>query len=108
MPVLVKYSGDWADEFDVHGFEIMETEKWKKFKESIDKLKYPLGEMYFGTNESMTYESAYDLMSGFTAVDITVEEAAIFKKCFDYSYFGWTPIDHINDKIGEMESENGN
>jgi len=53
MALLVKFSKDWADEFDVNGFKIFNTdEEWNEFFEELTNSE---GEYYFGTNEFWDY-----------------------------------------------------
>lgn len=42
---------DWADEFDVHFFEVLTEEEHQKYKAAQDILGSFRGNFYFGTNE---------------------------------------------------------
>lgn len=47
MKILVQFSKDWADEFDVKGFKLFDSmEDWRLHYDGITS-----GEYYFGTNE---------------------------------------------------------
>ena len=52
MKILVNFESDWADEFTVHGFAIMEIEVWN---DQVEKFKsgHPdaIEGWYFGSNE---------------------------------------------------------
>lgn len=57
---LVNCDFNWADEFDLAGFEILSRSELLKMKEDMQKLdrssKYDYGyEIYFGTNESLDF-----------------------------------------------------
>jgi hypothetical protein len=71
---LVKYEDNYADEFDIQGFRIFTEVELKAFKTLVKTAKYPQ-EVYFGTNESISYDS-------FT--DYTEEEASLLTKLFGY------------------------
>ena len=81
MPVLIKSSHDYADEFNVHGIKVMTDNEWNYFKEAICNIKYPF-EIYFGTNEQLEFESSGDILRGLTIIKIGIEEVATFKKYF--------------------------
>ena len=79
---LVKFEDNYADEFDVYGFRIMNEKELMKFTNDIRKLKkFPL-EIYFGTNEALIFESQKDCMAGFKMLPITKDEMSSLKKLF--------------------------
>jgi hypothetical protein len=103
---LVKFNCDWADEFDVYGFTIIENDEWDKFMQAIENLDYP-HESYFGTNEAIIFERRDDIIRSFKVVDITDQEADIFKRCFqrypddEHINFGYIPFTSIIESIPE-------
>lgn len=103
---LVKWEKDWADEFDMTGFELMSDEKYAKFERSLKVIEYPT-EACFGSNESYEFERADDITSGITAMDITEEEGQTIRKLFHkfdkYTSFGWTPVDSIIDDATDQQ-----
>lgn len=83
---LVKFDGNWADEFDVSGFSIMSEDEWKEIQDIIyNKSEYPL-EHYFGTNEAMIFDSAEDLSKCLTVTKITEAEAVTVRRLFIDGY----------------------
>lgn len=48
---LVKYKGNYADEFDVYFHCVMDEEKLRDTKKVISKTDWWYKEFYFGTNE---------------------------------------------------------
>jgi len=48
---LLTFDEDWGDEFDVYGFTIMKTEKWKLFLAALQSVANTEFSWYFGTNE---------------------------------------------------------
>jgi hypothetical protein len=88
MPLLVKYSGDWADEFQCEEFCIMPDgeayDAWiAVVKSNIDNGQT---EFYFGTNEFQTFRHIDDLIRDVEVSEITDEEAAVFNKYFRGSF----------------------
>lgn len=79
--VLVKYSEDYADEFQVSGFCVMTREKWENYVKRANEAVWPQCQ-YFGTNEGVQWDSAEDHLDAFNVVDITDGEAAFLEKNF--------------------------
>lgn len=109
--VLVKFKENYADEFDVYGFKILEKNKWNEklefAKDIFDKLdvrnkeKQKLSqakmtgyryhdteqiEVYFGTNEQVMFSSYEDYLNAFTVIDIPDSDVEIFKLYFKPSF----------------------
>jgi hypothetical protein len=96
---LVKFDGNWADEFDTNGFQLMSEKEWVKLFYSIKNTNYPL-EIYFGSNEFWTFERPEDILDNLTLRVVTKEEAKIIDKYFDCSKwygYGHTPFEQILD-----------
>lgn len=75
MPILVKFSADWADEFHAEGLALYNQEQVDQLKLLLDEGKL---EWYFGTNEG--FEEG-DLSPGdFTFTEISEEEALFLKR----------------------------
>lgn len=63
MPILVKMSHNWADEFDVHGFRVFKThEAFEQWRHGVYEAIANGDSFYFGTNQ------------GWRSGDITVED----------------------------------
>jgi hypothetical protein len=85
MPVLVKFSKDWGDEFDVDGFKIFNSEAdWLRTKGDLSEHSY-----MFGTNEGWD-EGEFD-EDDFTVEEISKEEAMTIRKVIGNS-FGHFPF----------------
>ncbi len=89
MKYLVKFSSDWADEFDMDGFRIMSEEEFEKYKTGMNNEEYPY-EAGFGTNEWFDYDSSQDIMKDLTIVEMSEEDVIVFEKYFENG-FGWIP-----------------
>ena len=62
---------DWADEFDVHFFEVLTEEEYQKYKAAQDILGSFCGDLYFGTNEG--WDADFDYLD-FNPQPISQEE----------------------------------
>lgn len=95
---LVKFSCNWADEFDTESFSVFKEEEWKQLQFDIKAQEYPVYKG-FGTNEGWDFENAEQILSCLTATEITNKEAAIFKKHFsnwmNRCNFGMIDIDYL-------------
>lgn len=88
--ILVKYSADYADEFDCEGFGIFEKTEWEEIKKETEKSFEEDGskERCFGTNEYLQFEDYDDWLRSFKEYDISEEEAETFKRLFGKRPFG--------------------
>lgn len=79
--LLVTWCGNYADEFDMSGWLVMEQ---TDYDDMINDLIMYEGEIswYFGSNEEMQYESGADLASDFEAEKITDEQAKVLEDLF--------------------------
>lgn len=85
MNILVKYDGNWVDEFDVYGFMVTTDTQWEKhladakkhFKNRDDEV-----ECYFGTNEAITYSDYEDYARHFSTHPLTADDLAMLQKLF--------------------------
>lgn len=82
MPVLVKFSSDWADEFQCEEFKLIEANSVEEAKEKIQAgLDECDGEIFFGTNEFFD-KDRLRLDVEYTFHVLTDEEAAVITKFF--------------------------
>ena len=88
--VFVKTTYDYSDEFTTPGFAIIPKDKYQKFVADVKSAESISFEVYFGTNESIFFESDYDIFGDAEERDITPEEIATLQKLFnlrDYKGF---------------------
>lgn len=91
--LLVIFSADWADEFDVNGFAITTKEIWE---DSVEKFKSAelYTSHYFGTNEGWESDEFDDYwLDNYTVKEITAEERETIINLFDHE-FGEFPWPH--------------
>ena len=134
--LLIKFSNNYADEFDVEGFMVWPETKWEKHKAAAARFfakrnTKPLPErgdpnyrrwrderevrVFFGTNEEIIYAGLKDYLGSFKIHELSEPEAATFTKFFGKRYvvkigFGMLPIldEELDDENGEywLEDEN--
>lgn len=94
MKYVITGRVDWADELDVHFFDVLSEEDYKKY----DFLKQTLGNLYgnywFGTNEGWE-DNDFDYLQ-FTPIPATDKEIAILEK---FNISGNPVIERLVDTI---------
>lgn len=80
--ILVKYSDNYADEFNIEGFWVGTPNEWEDIKDVMKKQNFPV-EIYFGTNECMEYSNYQNWERQFTISKITDEEYKFLVKTFN-------------------------
>lgn len=88
--VLIKHKDNWADEIDLEGFSIMDSEAWNKKKEEISKIAKSFT-VYVGTNEEIDYNNGNEFLKTLTVNEISDSEFEFLKKNFGVE-FGHCPI----------------
>ena len=106
--ILVTYSSNWADEFDVVSSLIMTREEWKmmcEYARSIFKYKDKI-EHYVGSNQEITYTSFEEWFDCYSVSELTKEECTVlnkFKDLIDNNKF-FIPEFCIEDYEPKIES----
>jgi len=65
--VVLHFTGDYADEFDVEFIQWVDRSWWKQYKKDIVEQEdsiFPT-DCYFGTNECVSFRSAHDFLDSF-------------------------------------------
>ena len=113
---LVIYRDNWADEMNIQGFQLCDSEQWNQKMESLkaqpeswwaEKIYYasdkfylsPLHEIQIGTNETVSYES-YDALKQVFEVHWVLGDEYFIIHDFFGEKFGTTP-DYIVDQLLE-------
>ena len=96
--VLLVFDDNWADEFDISAWQIVDKDKWESLRdEFIEKVGENTFCCCFGTNEEIDYDNASAFIDQISEKAITTEEAKIIKKIF-----GCTEMGAI-DIIGKLQ-----
>ena len=118
MPVLVKFSGNYADEFNCETFEIFETEE--AYNEALSRLRTLVQkyfsthnelEVYFGTNEQLTFDSEAEVFRSFKRFDIEETTYSELSSIFDLNisyrdHFGTgTSIADMVGRLADYDEE---
>lgn len=103
---LVKYNGNYADEFDVYFHQVMSEEELRITKQAIGRTNWECEDFYFGTNEWIDV-STEDLLKWLQlAQEITPEQFKVLEDLELTSVnFGdglnWDSIMEIADNLDE-------
>lgn len=77
---LVKYNGNYADEFDVYFHQVMSEEELTKARDLISKTDWQDVTFGFGTNEEISVYTEELMKYLEDPIEITEEEYSILKK----------------------------
>ena len=105
-PLLIKLHRNWADEFDVEGFVVMDTPQWEAHKVMAKAQFEEKGyiERYFGTNEALEFSSFKDYMDAFAVLELSMEEYEVFKKFFLVKGYSWEyPKGKTNVRLDKID-----
>jgi hypothetical protein len=103
----MKYKDDYADEFDIEGFCLVEDDVVEDFKRFLGDYQYDFFYVFqFGTNEEIEYESIEQLLSCLTFSGINQSTKSTIWVEFGME-FGICPriIDIVHQVIGYNEPE---
>lgn len=102
---LVKFDDNWADEMDISGYIIMESDKWEKIENNLKNYKDRIY-VGFGTNEDNDYRNGKEFLNTIDVKNITEEEIKTLKKLLGSEYgntsfsYAFENVDE-GDEIGE-------
>jgi hypothetical protein len=72
--LLIKLTMNWADEFDVDSFWVTTQARYDRFVKTIINFEFnDDDEIYFGTNECISFSSTNELLSSLKVTSITKE-----------------------------------
>ena len=86
---LIRYKGNYADEFNVESFSVETEEEYNEFLSAMKKVENN-GEyisINVGTNESIEYDDIEEYTSDLTITEISESDYETFKK-LDLLFFG--------------------
>ena len=101
--VLAIFNADYADEFDVSGFELVTEKYWTEFETKCKSVTKKF-DIYFGTNECLTFKNGQQLLSQINVTIITREEYITISRLIGDS-FGFGIIDSAESLFEEDEDE---
>ena len=92
MKYLITEKVDYANEFDLEAFVVLEAQSEQEIKELVLKdMEFPC-ELYFGTNECVDYESEEDFLDTLMIEAISEEKAETLISICEGRKFGTAPI----------------
>jgi hypothetical protein len=93
MKQLVKFEKEWADEFTVECFTVLdhsETETFFSVAEIFFDLKKTMS-CGFGSNQQLEFENYKSFRNCFEVINLTDEEAIVFQKYFSNKFSPESP-----------------
>lgn len=96
--VVIKFSGNYADEFDVEGLTVVTKEWWLQHrKDARDKWRGKARERYFGTNEFLEFYNPADYLRGFSVPELSQDEIQVIQKVVGKYGLGIVPFIEFED-----------
>lgn len=102
--LLLKYEDDWADEFEISAWQIIDANKWNSLKDKfLEKFKDNEFSFYFGTNEEIFYSHGREFIDKIDIRVLTSDEVKMIKNIFKCTQMG--PFDFIDIINFALESD---
>lgn len=95
---LINTSVDWADEFDVPFYELLDEDMYRIYMYAKLKLGSAITDKFFGTNEGWEYDCGLDLLQ-FEPVEITDIEYSVIK-----NHLPVGTLDVMDDLLNYLEN----
>lgn len=95
---LINTSVDWADEFDMPFYELLNEDMYRIYMYAKLKLGSAVTDKFFGTNEGWEYDCGLDLLQ-FEPVEITDIEYSVIK-----NHLPVGTLDVMDDLLNYLEN----
>ena len=95
---LINTSVDWADEFDMPFYELLDEDMYRIYMYAKLKLGSAVTDKFFGTNEGWEYDCGLDLLQ-FEPVEITDIEYSVIK-----NHLPVDTLDVMDDLLNYLEN----
>ncbi len=79
--VLLKFSGNWADEMDIEGFLVASRAYWEHRRQELSQVE---GDLHacIGTNEYLEWSDGKELLDSIEVSDLSAEEVRLLQQHF--------------------------
>lgn len=77
---IVRYRGNWADEFNVYFHQVMSDTELAELKDAIASTNWNNEEFYFGTNEALDFSTSELLSYLEDAEEINEEQFKVLQE----------------------------
>jgi len=91
--ILLTFDEDWADEFSMFGFEVVDLEFLKEVTKLAQKIPERSREYCFGSNEWYEF-TALEVLTKLERTTVSCAEENLLRKLFNGSR-GYTPFDQL-------------
>lgn len=78
--LVAEFEDNWADEFDVRGWQLFTSEDWQEFRKDFDvDSEFTV---YVGSNQYIDYDEARDVLNQIQLFEVTEDEFNTIKRIF--------------------------
>ena len=101
MKILLKFEGNYADEFDLEGFCVIKQEEWEKFAEYYHSRTEEIT-CHFGSNQEMWWRNGTNMLLDFKATVLPAEDLVVLIKYFGKyrsASIGYTPFWSLYERM---------
>lgn len=103
--LLIKLEYNWADEFDVTCLWITTEDIFEEWKEQLNKCNINEDvDIYFGTNEWITFDSLYGILNSLVVAQISEEFYYTFNKLIG-DEFGLISLKYLPDQYEQLDED---
>ena len=103
---LVEFNDNYADEFDVDEFVVMDGNRLHNIFDKLENYDERIS-FYFGTNEDLEYDCGQDFLDRLTIKEISDSDNQVLLKLFGGGFGGVGAINHIETRSFLNKDENG-
>lgn len=84
--VLLKFSGNWADEMDVEGFLVVSRAYWAHREHELSQVE---GDLHacIGTNEYLEWSDGSELLDSIEVSELSADEVRVLQERFPLSHY---------------------
>lgn len=89
--LLITINRDWSDEFNVEGMVVISGSAWDAHLAMAEEHFKKNGEVevYFGTNEALSWHDFDDYKTSFKVTELTAEQFDVLKTLFTIKGYTW-------------------
>jgi len=97
--VIARFNSNWADEFGIESYSILEKPEFEKLKAYLKTIKTPITKC-FGTNEEIEFENGQEVLDSIELEDISEDRARVICDTIGDS-FGLVTLEDVYENIGD-------
>lgn len=108
--ILIVFEGSYMGDIDIDGFEVATQKDWDEHLEVVEKMFKDAGkdasfEKFFGTHESIAFDSFESYKKHFKIIPLTSTVEAFFKKNFRTGFGHFLTLEEFDVKQNEKQEK---